>query len=299
MDNSSSTFTHPQLPLVFKLVLWFYCKTILSVSVINKKWAGQLAFRLFTTSPRFKSPERELAVTKSAKISSIYITGQRKIAVYTWGNGGPTVLLCHGWAGRATQFYAFIPQLLASGFQVIGYDAPGHGLSAGRRTHLIEVNEIVQLLEKTMGPFEAIIGHSFGSAVALLSNSQISVQAKKLVLISGLAELNWLTQHFSKTLHLGPKVLTAMREYAEKSLSKHFSFGEWTWENISPVHTIQLSSADLLIVHDKQDKDVPFEQSIKLAEASPQAKTIVTDGLGHRRILRDEQLIQQCIAFIS
>jgi hypothetical protein len=41
-----------------------------------------------------------------------------KIQAYVWGDAtNPYVLVMHGWAGRATQFRKFIPELVAAGYQ--------------------------------------------------------------------------------------------------------------------------------------------------------------------------------------
>ena len=51
------------------------------------------------------------------------------IAVQRWGQG-PLVLLVHGWNGRGSQLGSFVEPLLEGGFQVVTFDAPGHGASA-------------------------------------------------------------------------------------------------------------------------------------------------------------------------
>ena len=40
-------------------------------------------------------------------------------------------------------------------------------------------------------------------------------------------------------------------------------------------------------MHDVQDKEIPFSDALALEKAIPNATVLKTDGLGHRRILRD------------
>ena len=62
--------------------------------------------------------------------------GGQRVAGWSWGDG-PAVYLVHGWAGVGGQLAAFVPPLLAGGFRVVTFDAPGHGASAGRRSSII------------------------------------------------------------------------------------------------------------------------------------------------------------------
>ena len=56
---------------------------------------------------------------------------------------------------------------------------------------------------------------------------------------------------------------------------------------------------DLLLVHDEDDKEVGLEHAHELKRVYPQARLLVTKGLGHTRILKDEKVIGQCVTFIK
>ena len=58
-------------------------------------------------------------------------------------------------------------------------------------------------------------------------------------------------------------------------------------------------SAPLLVVHDVADEVVPFERGRAMADAWPGARLIRTDGLGHKRILRDAEVIAQVARFVA
>jgi len=49
------------------------------------------------------------------------------------------VLLVHGWGGRGAQLASFVEPLVARGFSVLTFDAPGHGASAARWDGLADV----------------------------------------------------------------------------------------------------------------------------------------------------------------
>jgi hypothetical protein len=53
----------------------------------------------------------------------------------------------------------------------------------------------------------------------------------------------------------------------------------------------------MLIVHDNSDREVEVHQALKIAEAHPGAELLLTDGLGHARILRDPAVVDAIAAF--
>ena len=57
--------------------------------------------------------------------------------------------------------------------------------------------------------------------------------------------------------------------------------------------------AALLVIHDRDDREVPFTHGERLAAAWCNAALHATTGLGHRRILRDEAVIAEVVAFAA
>src|SRR5882724_4574089 len=67
----------------------------------------------------------------SAGAERLLVDGSRgALSVLRWGKG-PLVVLVHGWNGRASQLGAFVEPLVRAGLQVVAFDAPGPGASAG------------------------------------------------------------------------------------------------------------------------------------------------------------------------
>ena len=54
----------------------------------------------------------------------------------------------------------------------------------------------------------------------------------------------------------------------------------------------------LLIVHDKDDKEAPYECSTTLHDLARNSQLKLTSGLGHHRILRDPKTVQQIVQFV-
>jgi hypothetical protein len=55
----------------------------------------------------------------------------------------------------------------------------------------------------------------------------------------------------------------------------------------------------LLVVHDRGDLEVPWEDGRRIAAAAARATLLTTEGLGHRRILRDPNVVAASVAFID
>jgi predicted alpha/beta-fold hydrolase len=140
-NRSEHPFKNHQMPLPMRI---FFSATTFSfkvLGVISPKLAGMLALRLFMTPPKFNTPKREQKLRDESVHSFIDIR-DRQISVRSWGEG-PTILLSHGWAGRSSQFHAFIEPLVAARYRVVGFEIPGHGDSTGKRTNMLDVANIL------------------------------------------------------------------------------------------------------------------------------------------------------------
>jgi pimeloyl-ACP methyl ester carboxylesterase len=53
-----------------------------------------------------------------------------------------------------------------------------------------------------------------------------------------------------------------------------------------------------LIIHDRDDRDIPATHAQRLQDAWQNAQLIYTEGLGHNRILRDPAVIAAAVDFL-
>ena len=54
-----------------------------------------------------------------------------------------------------------------------------------------------------------------------------------------------------------------------------------------------------LIIHDEDDQDIDVSCAKSIHDQHPNASLMITKGLGHRRILRDQNVIQKIVSFIQ
>lgn len=213
------------------------------------------------------------------------------LAIYSWGEG-PAVLLVHGWNGRGTQMGAFGEPLTDAGLRAVSFDAPAHGKTPGRATTIFRIIEAAQRVVREVGPLRGIVTHSFG-AMAMARALRMGLAADRVVCISPPAHLSFLVDRFCDALAIKP----AVRNIFEQLLKQNF--GEDIGNQISAEVNAQGLSIPALIIHDKDDKEVPWQQGDRLARAWPQARFMVTQGLGHRRVLTDHETIEAAVSFIA
>ena len=260
------------------------------LGTLSPQLAGRWANHLWFRPPRYTPPPRERELLARARHLSMQHADKR-IAVYTWGDG-PVVLLVHGWSGRGAQMGAFVEPLVAAGFRVIAFDAPAHDQSSGKDTNLPEVSAMILAMAHEHGPVHAVIAHSFG-VVCTLNALNEGLRVARVVGISPPATIEGLVDKFATNLALPPPAIAAMRGYFEAR------FGTDLWTRFSPLRLASMARVPALIVHDDEDSDVSWQEGETLARAWPGAQFQRTHGLGHRRVLRDPDVIAQTVRFIS
>jgi pimeloyl-ACP methyl ester carboxylesterase len=270
--------------------LWFVRTAIRALALLSPKLAGRWVYSLWFQPQRFPEPKQEQVWRASATPVAILHRGQ-PLAAESWG-AGPTVLLVHGWNGRGVQLGAFAPALVKAGYRVVTFDTPAHGRSPGNATNLPEISEAIQEIAQACGPVHAVIGHSFGVACTLFAVQQ-GLQLNRIAAISPPHNVRGLTQKFFTALDID----TPVQEIFNKKFE--MNFGADLWERFSPEVLARQLSVPGLIVHDQDDRDVPHAEGEAVAQAWPGAQFVCTKGLGHRRILRDPEVIARVTAFIT
>ena len=55
----------------------------------------------------------------------------------------------------------------------------------------------------------------------------------------------------------------------------------------------------VLVIHDKDDHEVPVKAGIHIHEHLKNGELILTEGLGHRKILGDANVVQKTVEFVT
>lgn len=246
--------------------------------------AGWLFFR---TPPRAAGADAS-ALFAQAERRELYVP--ERVSVWSWGQG-PVVLLLHGWGGRASQLRSFVPALREAGYRVVAFDAPGHGHSAGRTLSLPRYAHALAAVASSCGPVEGIIAHSFGGAAATLAFSR-GLAAKRAVLIGPPSSpVGWFEQ---MCRGLGLDAQTQALALAHVEATAGAPLRSFRIEEVGPRVPVPT-----LVIHDREDREVPFVSGQRVAQFVPGAALHETAGLGHRRILHDQEVLSRALSFLG
>jgi pimeloyl-ACP methyl ester carboxylesterase len=225
----------------------------------------------------------------SAEAKGIRVKLSDGLSVIVWGQGAP-VLMMHGWEGRATQMAAFIEPLNQLGFQVVALDAPAHGHSQGRQANPVRFAEAMLEVDKQLGPFHAVIGHSMGAGAAIYAIKH-GLRTNKLVAISSPASFYRVLRRFAIHIGFSDKLVNRFLKHAEEVVGIPFA-------NIELGELVNEIAVEGLFIHDQEDAEIPHSESNEMAHNMPNGRLYSTQGLGHRKIMRSPLVIDTVSNFI-
>ncbi len=261
------------------------------LQTLSPAMAAKYAMKLFITPMKFKLPKREEAMERDSKQENLDIPSlNKKIRVYHLGESSKKVLLVHGWSGRGTQLWSIADALVKQGYSTVSFDAPAHGKSTGKTSDMTEFIACIHELDKKYGPFEYAIGHSLG-AMAVLNAVKRGFDIKKAVTIGSGDIIEDIMKDFTEKLGMNIATCKAMIKLFEKK------FGT-TINSYSAYIAAQEVSIPVLVIHDTKDEDVPVTAAHHIHEHLANAELIITEGLGHRKILGDDKVIKEIIKFL-
>jgi pimeloyl-ACP methyl ester carboxylesterase len=253
---------------------------------LTARWAE----RLFFTPPRPRA-SRSRMPAGAQRLEIAFGGGPGRIAVWSWGSG-PIVYLLHGWGGRAEQLAAFVAPLLARGFRVVALDGPGHGASPGRRSSGPEIGRALAAVAAELGPASGVVAHSLGAAAVTFAMREGLTVGRAAFIGPPADPLVWVDM-FARRLGLGPSVMSEMKRRSEARIK-----ARWADLPLVPLHGVP-TPPPLLVVHDRDDREVSWDDGVSVAAAWPGARLMETEGLGHRRVLRDPSVVASVSAFLA
>ncbi len=254
--------------------------------------AAYLAYGQLATPARNAPRDWHLGLRRQAVARRLPFGGG-ELSVLEWGKG-PTVLLVHGWASHATHMGRMVGPLVGAGFRVVAFDAPAHGDSTGDATDMVQFASAIAAVAADVGPLHAVVGHSFGAAMALYAARDWGVQPGRMVLFSSFDHCNWFIDAFGQHVGLTGDVLQRVRQRLVRLYG-----GRLDWSRMSVVDMARAADFPALLVHDEDDEEIPFEHALALAAAMPRGELRRTRGYGHHLVLRSAGVIDQVVQFVA
>ena len=269
-----------------------------AVQRASPRLAAVWAERIFCTPPRRPISERMATWLRDGERFTVSVGG-RRVAAWSWGTGGAGVLLVHGWGSRGARFIDLGNTLLGHGYRVVTFDAPGHGESTGRLSSGPEFARAALAVANAVGPVSYVVGHSLGGFAAALAmggqggpGGRGGLDVRRAVFISPSANANSYSAQFQALLGVEARVFASMRGRLERRLG-------FSWKDLNIPALAPTMRAPLLVVHDRDDREVGWGDGAAIVQAWPGAELVTTTALGHHRIVSDPAVIRQVVAFLD
>lgn len=247
--------------------------------------------QLFFTPTRKRPSHEEQKIIDAAKNFQIKVHG-KTVQGWQWGEG-PKILAVHGWNGSGTNLYPFIQPLLEKGFAVVTFDAPAHGQSDGVMTNYFEITDTVRAMVRHIGRsnLAGIVAHSIGGSAVINCLAKENLHTKTALIAPALKLRELLYNTFEKNgvpRHLYISIIAELES----------EFG-YSIEDDNPYRLLENLDSEVMIFHDHGDRLVPFADASALAGKNNKVNFHPTNGLGHKRILRDKNTVETVSQYLT
>lgn len=276
---------------ILKLIS-LYIKTL---SVVSNDLAVRVAFNIFQRPSQRKIRKHEQEFLDANPPKDIY-TPDGRVKYYELGDpNGPLVILVHGWESNAASLSGIGAALVDKGFHVVSFDTPAHGLSEEKRANLMTMANHMRAVLNHFHPIKpfSVVAHSFGSITSSYALSKENYKINHLIYLTTPMNLKEIFLEYKEMVSLNAKVYTGMVEMAESIL------GESLDEITMIKKTSFIDYKQLTLIHDHQDKMLPYTFSEQLAERLDRTELIPLDNSGHYRMLWDKRVISYVSGTLS
>ena len=280
------------MKLAQKLVIGYYRVQLNIFSRLSKRKAAEKAFELFCT-PYVSEKKKAPAVFEKAEKLHLKFDAYQLVG-YRWNHPQTKkALILHGFSSTVKKFDHFIMPLVKKGYEVLAFDAPAHGESSGKTITGFQYKDAIKAVYDQFGPIHSFIAHSFGGlALSLFMEEQEYQEHKKIVLIAPASETERAVDSFADFLKIDDDVKEEMNRIIFERSGRQPN-------EISIRHAAKKIKADVLWIHDKDDDITPWSDAEKIQQdAHPNFQFMLTVGLGHRRIYRDNKVKKAVFEFL-
>ena len=206
----------------------------------------------------------------------------------------PAVLLAHGWGGYAAQMRGFVFPLLAAGYRVIAYDQPAHGVSEGKLTGLPDFADVLAAVAWHHGDVQArdraFARRGAARALALARGLRAATASCS---ISPPSDLVGYSRRFARW-HWIPEPRAPLDAGRDRGALRR-ALGRARGARASR----RASRARALVIHDRDDRMVPWTQGARVARHWPGARLHQHRRARPRPHPRDEGVAHAAADFIA
>lgn len=243
------------------------------ISFFSQKIAGRIALFLFTKPLKGKPDERQSDFLDTAFKEELNLN-KTPIMTYRWLGKKETILLVHGWESNSARWQNLITSLKQRDYGVVALDAPAHGRSGSNRFNAIIYSEFIKVASERFEP-NIIIGHSVGGmASAIFQNKYQKEHVQKMILLGTPSEFTGVLDRYANMLSYNKRV----RRQINQIIKERFGNAP---EAFSTANFSEHISSQGLIIHDKKDDIIPYNDAIQIKAKYKNSQLISTEGFGH------------------
>jgi pimeloyl-ACP methyl ester carboxylesterase len=210
------------------------------------------------------------------------------VAAWRLGGEAPAVLLVHGWEDDNALWGPAIDAFTAWGRPVIAIDLPGHGFSPSEDASIKSAGAAIVETARRLGPVTATVGHSYG-CWAIIQALGHGLAADRAVLIA---------TPVPRTRLRAPLVVDGVDPavLARADVLRQARAHQQTEEVEQAVAAM---TTPMLAIQSLDDEQCPFTNSERLTALWPGSDLLAVDGLGHRFIAQDRDVIDRMVGFVE
>jgi esterase/lipase len=274
-------------------VLQIYFKLI---SLFSSRTAASIAFKLFQKVRIKTVRDREKEFYKKTKHFKVPSIGE-DLSCYELGpENEQLIFLLHGWDSNAGSLSKIAFSLSENNFRVISFDLPGHASYQSNHTNIYECKEAFKKVVKYINPQKSfnVIAHSFGSAVTTYTFSKENFSINKIIFLTSPNSILDIFIDFKNLIKLSDKSFSILLKSAQKVLNREV-------KDLNVDEEIQsISFSKLLLIHDVNDKVIPFKNSESIALKNPtKTKLIKHQDIGHYKMLWSDNVVENILSFLK
>jgi len=236
-----------------------------------------------------KSIENQKRIIESAFFEEVSYNNL-DVATYRWVGKGKTVLLAHGWESNTARWEYILEDLKAQDYNIVALDAPAHGRSGSKQFNAVLYSEFINVVAQKFKP-DVLIGHSVGGMASVFCMHKYQIPfINKMILLGAPAHFTGVFDRYKSMMGFNKRISNGLDSIVLERFEQPVSY-------FSAANFAESITAKGLIIHDKNDRIIPYQDAQLIASRYKNSELISTTGFGHG--LKDESLIPKIIQFIN
>jgi len=216
------------------------------------------------------------------------------INCFSWGSGDMKVVLTHGWASKAADFYELIQALREiDNLEIIAFDAPGNGSSVSEFSNLMLYADSVKAIAENYASPDFLIGHSLGGMANVIAVQEAELNPKWLISIAPLIRLK---ENFEQSMDL-VGINPSEQQKFFKNFSKAFPVNAEHF-NLTELYNLE-SDFNHFLAYDVEDHISPYAFLAEFLAKNEGIKAKAFQDAGHYKILKSPEVITDVLNIIN